>query len=341
MTTKNAWLEAARAQLKSDNLVEALKKKWGDFDILPIYESAQTKHHTLLKTSMPNKAAGAWLNLPRVAAGGTSANQSALDHLQKGGDGVVFECNDSFELKKSLVGIMPEHCFLGFELPGSALVLAEQLELGLRSNNKVHGALFWTSTPDWLKVARIFKSLPDVRCFGMEVSEQNINNVESTCAEFLRTMDILTDNGFTPAQVLPKFAFTVKSSPNFFLDVAVVRSLKKLFQRVATGYGVDDVPAFVRVCTRASVHAAYEPHGAMIGDSINALAAVAASADAITVTTDSSNSALHQHTARSISVLLKEESKLDKVANPLAGSYFVEALTNEITEGVWTKISRA
>lgn len=40
--------------------------------------------------------------------------------------------------------------------------------------------------------------------------------------------------------------------------------------------------------------------------------------------------------ARNVSVLLKEESYLDKVADPSAGSYYIENLTHQLTETAWT-----
>jgi methylmalonyl-CoA mutase len=39
--------------------------------------------------------------------------------------------------------------------------------------------------------------------------------------------------------------------------------------------------------------------------------------------------------ARNQQLLLKEESYFDKVADPAAGSYYIENLTNLIAENVW------
>ncbi len=39
--------------------------------------------------------------------------------------------------------------------------------------------------------------------------------------------------------------------------------------------------------------------------------------------------------ARNISVLLREESYLDKVADPSAGSYYIETLTHQLVEAAW------
>jgi methylmalonyl-CoA mutase len=39
--------------------------------------------------------------------------------------------------------------------------------------------------------------------------------------------------------------------------------------------------------------------------------------------------------ARNVSVLLKEESYFNKVADPSAGSYYIENLTNQLAEAAW------
>jgi methylmalonyl-CoA mutase len=42
-------------------------------------------------------------------------------------------------------------------------------------------------------------------------------------------------------------------------------------------------------------------------------------------------------TARNISSILKDESHLDKVSDPVAGSYYVENLSVELAEKAWKK----
>jgi methylmalonyl-CoA mutase len=44
--------------------------------------------------------------------------------------------------------------------------------------------------------------------------------------------------------------------------------------------------------------------------------------------------------ATNISLLLKEESYLDKVIDPAGGSYAIEMLTNEIAERTWAEFQR-
>ena len=47
------------------------------------------------------------------------------------------------------------------------------------------------------------------------------------------------------------------------------------------------------------------------------------------------NAAFNHRIARNIQHLLQMESYFDRVADPAAGSYYVEQLTNQIAEAAW------
>ena len=85
----------------------------------------------------------------------------------------------------------------------------------------------------------------------------------------------------------------------------------------------------------------------MIRSTTQAMAAVIGGADRLVVIPsnmanlsadrqegEESNSFSHR-IARNVQHLLKMESYLDRVIDPAAGSYYVEALTNQIAERAW------
>lgn len=337
-----AWLKAAQSELKQTNPLEHLQKKWGDWPIKPYYGkddvgSGQSVH----KLSFPHKAANGWFNLPLVDARLDSSISLTVNHLNNGADGIVFQLTSSAKPALLLANIKPEFCFLGFEASDEVFQFFLEADSLLQPAEKIHGAIFWNERPEWLKVARLFKAHTNFRCFGIHVGTLNVENLERAFRDAIGALDELTDNTFSAPTVLSKFAFSVTGTNNFFLDVAMIRSLKILFERLTMAYSVADVPAFVRYVTQPVSPSAYDPHGIMISSSLNALSATAASVDAITVDVENQNSNMHVHTARSISLLLKEESKLDKVIDPLAGSYFIENLTSSIVEKIWTNLKNS
>lgn len=342
MLTKSAWIQAAKAELKQSDPLESLKKNWGDWPVKPYYDEADGEPKDVIKKiSIQHKAANGWLNLPLVLTDSEDFNLLAINHLNKGSDGVVFRVDSSTNPTQALENIKPEFCFLGFEAKVSSFSFFEKVEPLLQPADKINGCVIWGDSPDWLKVARLFRTHSNFRCFGFHVGTLDSINLEHVFSKVVQVLDELTDNTFPAPHVLPRFAFQVTGTNNFFSDVVIIRSLKILFQRLALAYGVSGVQAFVQYVVPASTSSAYDPHGAMISGSLSALSAVSASVDALTVAIENQNSAMHMHTARSISLLLKEESKLDKVIDPLAGSYFIENMTSAVVEHVWANLKNA
>jgi methylmalonyl-CoA mutase len=342
MSVKVAWLEAAKSELKQAHPLEQLQKQWGNWPIKPYYDAEDRPlSQSIQKVKLAHKAANGWLNLPLVDATLDGFNVLTVSHLNNGADGVCFRINSASLPKSVLENVKPEFCFLGFDAKADALKFFLEADSLLVPAEKIHGAIFWKENVEWLKVARLFKSHPNFRCFGIHVGTLDAENIERAFRDAIAALDELTDNTFPALYVLPKFAFSATGTGNFFLDVAMMRSIKILFERLVAAYGVSGIPAFVRYETQFSIPTAYDPHGIMLSNSLNVLSAVAASADAITVHVENQNSNMHLNTARSISVLLKDESKLDKVIDPLAGSYFIENLTNSIVEKIWTNLKNA
>jgi methylmalonyl-CoA mutase len=50
---------------------------------------------------------------------------------------------------------------------------------------------------------------------------------------------------------------------------------------------------------------------------------------------------LMERMARNVSLILREESHLNKVADPVAGSYAIEMLTRELAREAWQRFQSA
>jgi methylmalonyl-CoA mutase len=342
MMLKEQWMAAARTELNGKEPTQLIKS-WENFEIQPYYDKsdvASFNTSVLKKIEFPYQSPNGWLNIPQVDGfNEASANDLALNHLRSGADGITFKISGTANPAKLLNEVEPEFCFLGFETEDSSLSFFEELNPLLIPPGKVNGAIFWKDEPDWLKVANLHKTLAHFRCFGIVLPPGDSTTQISGASQLvLKIVDVLTDYGFSPQQLFQKMAFSLSATENFFGDVAKIRSLKILFGRLCQAYGITRLPAFVRVVSNP-INQNYEPHGTLLTNSFGALSAIMASADALTISTDNQNSAIHLNTARSISLLLKEESRLDKVIDPLAGSYFVESLTNSIVEQIWTNLT--
>lgn len=133
---------------------------------------------------------------------------------------------------------------------------------------------------------------------------------------------------------------------NFFMEVAKLRAARTLWHRVMDGLGArDERSKMLRTHCQTSGVSLQEqdPYNNVIRTTIEAMAATLGGTqslhtnaldEAIALPTDFS-----ARIARNTQIVLAEESGITKVVDPLGGSYYVEALTQELVDRAWALIS--
>lgn len=134
---------------------------------------------------------------------------------------------------------------------------------------------------------------------------------------------------------------------NFFMEVAKLRAARTLWHRVMTGLGAQSERSkMLRThCQTSGVSLTeQDPYNNVIRTTIEAMAATLGGTqslhtnaldEAIALPTDFS-----ARIARNTQIVLQEEAGITKVVDPLGGSYYVEALTDELVEKAWKIIER-
>ncbi|MGE3692693.1 MAG: methylmalonyl-CoA mutase [Novosphingobium sp.] len=132
---------------------------------------------------------------------------------------------------------------------------------------------------------------------------------------------------------------------NFFMEVAKLRAARTLWHRVMDGLGAkSERSKMLRTHCQTSGVSLQEqdPYNNVIRTTVEAMAAVLGGTqslhtnaldEAIALPTDFS-----ARIARNTQIVLAEESGITKVVDPLGGSYYIEALTEELVEGAWKLI---
>ncbi|QPQ54935.1 methylmalonyl-CoA mutase [Allosphingosinicella flava] len=150
---------------------------------------------------------------------------------------------------------------------------------------------------------------------------------------------------------LDKFAgrlsFFFAIGMNFFMEVAKLRAARKLWHRVMTDLGAkDERSKMLRThCQTSGVSLTeQDPYNNVIRTTVEAMAAALGGTqslhtnaldEAIALPTDFS-----ARIARNTQIVLQEETGITNVVDPLGGSYYVEALTQELYDKAWKIIER-
>ncbi|HBY58477.1 MAG TPA: hypothetical protein DEH78_01560, partial [Solibacterales bacterium] len=129
----------------------------------------------------------------------------------------------------------------------------------------------------------------------------------------------------------PAFVFAVGS--NYFFEIAKLRAARLLWQQVAGAFGLTG-PSGVTIHARTARanKSLYDPYTNLLRVTTEALSAAIGGCDALTVEAFG----FHAHLADNVQHVIREEAHIDKVADPAAGSYYIESLTQSLAQEAWT-----
>ncbi len=180
---------------------------------------------------------------------------------------------------------------------------------------------------------------------GYHMQEAGANLVQElayTLADGREYVRAATAAGMDVDDFAGRLSFFFAIGMNFFMEIAKLRAARTLWHRVMTEFGAQDERSkMLRTHCQTSgvslqeqdpynnvVRTAYEAMSAVLGGTqslhTNALD------EAIALPTEFS-----ARIARNTQLILQEETGVTRVVDPLAGSYYVESLTNDLIEQAW------
>lgn len=152
----------------------------------------------------------------------------------------------------------------------------------------------------------------------------------------------LTDLGCKAHRVASRLQLSVGVGSTYFMEIAKIRAARLLWSKIVEQYKPECDCAyklFINATTSSWNQSVYDPYVNMLRSTTEAMSSAVAGADSISVLPfDNAYKEADDfgyRIARNQQLLLKEESYLDKIVDPAAGSYYIENLTDEIAKGAW------
>jgi methylmalonyl-CoA mutase len=299
------------------------------------------------------------------------ANRKALEILMKGVDSIGFSISDPESVNMEnfqalLKNIHPESIELNFSCNGKAKEILEILAGLIPSDERsgIHGAM--ETDP----LSRLM--LNGKLCVPVESGLEYLSSVTASAAVFprLRTIQINASNfnnagadivqelafaismgseylsqlisrGLRSDFAASKIGFSFGTGSNYFPEIAKLRAARLLWSVVNRGYNPENekITMNIHCITSRWNKTIYDPYVNMLRTQTEAMSAILGGADSVTVepfdTVFRQPGEFSERIARNQQLLLKEESYFDKVADPSAGSYYIETLTSLIAENAW------
>ncbi len=348
---KKTWTETARKELDGKDPFENLSRMRGNLSIHPYYDHTDTaliRSESLKPSSDPYLGPRAWRNTPLVTVNdGLEANTIALDHLRNGADGILFSIKTPVDIDKLLAGIELSYCgtyFLFEDDHSNLLVDFEQYAIAKKiDTTQIVGAAFWKKLPsDKIRLITLFKDWDKFHVLGITSTNESDSSlaIAAALANGARTLSETIDNGVNKNIVIPQLCFSFNIGQDFFIEIAKLKAFRRLWRQVIRAYGVthSDSSTLIHGFVDAWRKKDYEPNANMLKGTTAAMSAVLGGCDGITVEPDDANDEpFKARIARNVLSVLREESHLNLTADPTAGSYYLESLTDQLAKAAWSK----
>jgi len=157
-------------------------------------------------------------------------------------------------------------------------------------------------------------------------------------------LDRLTSMDLTVDQISPRMRFSFSVGSNYFMEIAKLRAARLLWAEIVKQYKPEnESSAMMSIETRTSSWnmTIFDPYVNMLRGTVEAMAAAIGGSDTLSVlpfdavfrTPDE----FSRRMARNTQLILKNESYMDRVVDPSAGSYYIEELTDSIAKAAWDK----
>lgn len=340
---KNIWKEAAQKELSGKDPFAELTFDIGSITLKPYYDRSDTDglQQDALDVS-PDVYLGprGWLNTPKVlVTSEIEANKVALEHLNHGADAIVFEISSSITLDKLLSGIKLPYCAVYFMCDAEQSGLLTDFEHYVKDSqidtSNLTGGFFWRSpiSPDVISKTSVMRQWKRFFPLGILVHFSN-DPSEEISGSLLEAVRIISDAG---KDSITQICFAINIDTDFFSSIAKLKCLRWLWRQIQGAYGAPQTHLHIHGISPAWMNEKYSPNGNMIKSTTAALSAVLGGCDSISVESDEIQSHFKERVARNVLNIIREESKLNQPADPTAGSFFLEAYIEQLSQRAWRK----
>jgi methylmalonyl-CoA mutase len=166
-----------------------------------------------------------------------------------------------------------------------------------------------------------------------------------TIADGLEYVRAANARGLDVDAFAPRLSFFFAIGMNFFMEIAKLRAARLLWSRVMTRFEPTN-PSSLMLRTHCQTSGVslteQDPYNNVVRTAIEAMAAVLGGTQSLH--TNAFDEALGLPTdfsariARNTQLIIAEESGIPAVVDPMGGSFYIEALTNDLAEKAWALI---
>ena len=354
--SKKEWMEKVEIDLKGADFERKLVwKNLSDIKIQPFY-TAEDKQDFLKNTGENSQNLINYRSIPVTTA--KSGNELARKALEEGMNGLLFTLESSVSAKQLLTGIDLNATAVSFVLPNDGVAFASDFlafvkesnitvenlkgyfDNGLISTYLTQGKLDTSQFDQAIALVKLVSDYPNYKALtisGSEYLDSGANQVQEvayTLNALVFVIEKLKEMGVSAQQVLDNLNVKLAIGSEYFVEIGKFRAFNGLLKEVATKYGVTEFAHTIMAKTSVWSKSVTDPHTNLLRATTEAMSAILGNVDGVLIDAFDKEfktpSEFSSRIAGNITTILKEESYLGKVANPVDGSYYIEEVTAKI-----------
>ncbi|NMH88613.1 methylmalonyl-CoA mutase subunit beta [Flavivirga algicola] len=340
------WKQKIQFDLKGADYNDTLVWKTNE-DILvkPFYHADDLKD----QPEASNVEASTWKICQSIfVADAEKSNKKAFGAIERGAESIKFIISsETISINELIKNINPEITPLYFELQYLSETFIKQLatipfNTGIHIHTDIIGNL--ARSGNWYQNLKDdfskFKTIvTHTKSFSIDVSlYQNagatiLQQLAYALAHANEYLNYFENN----KEIFPtlKVTFNVSVGTNYFFEIAKLRALRILWDILATAYNVNP-NCFIQATPTKRNKTLYDYNTNMLRTTTECMSAILGGANSIyNLPYDAiyhKNNEFGERIARNQLLVLKHESYFDMVKNPSDGAYYIESLTNQLTE---------
>ena len=271
-------------------------------------------------------------------------------------DGIPLgEVSVSMTMNGAVIPVLASFIVAGEEQGVAREALSGTIQNDILKEFMVRNTYIYPPEPSMRIVADIIeftaKEMPkfnSVSISGYHMQEAGATLVQElafTLADGKEYVKTALQRGMDVDEFAPRLSFFFAIGMNFFMEAAKLRAARFLWHRIMSGFGAKK-PASLMLRTHCQTSGVslqeQDPYNNIVRTAYEAMSAVLGGTQSLH--TNSFDEAIALPTefsariARNTQLILQHESKVTKVVDPLAGSYYVEKLTADLAEEAWKLI---
>jgi methylmalonyl-CoA mutase len=356
-----AWEEAIRKDLKGADRGKLIWSPEEGLEIQPYYRSADIAGIADLDSAPGEfpylrgaREQGGWHIREEIdAMDAEEANRAACAAVAGGADEIAFtrvspESVAEFAILLASLNEIPVHFAAADER--AVRLLIDRLKSRPHSA-RISAALDPLADPGFSAevLAAGLKNFVPFAIDGGRFHESAATCAEETGFALAAAIDFVAEmreRGVDADRIADSLAFAFAIGPEYFLEIAKLRAFRVIWAQAAEKLGVSRERAKAHVDARTARWntAVYDGHNNILRATTEAMSAIIGGAD--TVSTAPFDECYERageasrRLARNTQLILRLEAQLARVADPGAGSYYLESLTDQIARQAWGQMQQ-